>query len=187
MTQPILYTCPICTKSYATIQEAINCRDQTLDHCGLEVGTFVIIPTARLHWTDNSKESQDWLAFTEPPNLQSPCSFDHDISYHPWFVVTAIHAGKRRQDAHIAYVTVASNFVNGKFHHANGWNTANGAGHFSMLVPGLPMEQQRSIKGYAIVNQEYIMQNVLALQPSTHLKEEADKLIAKIGQSQYQL
>lgn len=82
----ILYTCPICKKSYNTPQEAQNCLDQPFETKGWKVGDWVLCPSIWHGWIEDER----WLAFVVPANPNSTDHFDRLIHYHAWYVITAI-------------------------------------------------------------------------------------------------
>lgn len=126
----VRYFCPICEQDYDTFAEAEACRDQPFETYGMQVGDLVLIPGERRY---HSIEDDDpWVAFKEPPDPKSPSHFDHNWTWHVWYVVTAIHnTDKWRR--HRLLVTVCS-LAGGRLDY--GWNPLNGDGHYAMFKYG---------------------------------------------------
>jgi hypothetical protein len=118
----IEYSCPICGETFMSEEEAKDCRDQTYDTGGLEVGDIVVVPSG---YRSGIPEDDPWLAFIIPPNPNSASHFERAGYKVPYFVVTAIHT----DSPHRCVVTLCS-FAGGRLR--CGWNPANGDGHYAM-------------------------------------------------------
>ena len=92
VTKPILYQCPICDSGYATMEEAVACRDQPCDWSGWKAGDLCLIPGKRVY---TEPEDPMWVAFTQPADLSSDSHFDHKPTWHLWWVITCLHLHDR--------------------------------------------------------------------------------------------
>jgi hypothetical protein len=116
---PIRYACPVCGEVYKTMKEAEECRDQPFDDGGLKIGDIVVVPGA--HNYRHLRSDYPWLAFEIPSDLDSG-------GYRiPFFVVTAIHTNREKHRCVVTLATILGEII------YEGWNPANGNGHYEIF------------------------------------------------------
>ena len=164
---PIRFQCPICLKSYATVQEAETCRDVPTDWSGWRLGDLCIIPGTRRYYS-TCISRPEWLAFTLPADPASSSHFDRTETFFPWWVVTALH--RDRRDRHRALITV-STLAFGKLY--DGWNPADGDGHHAMYRPGVPEAEQRSAASSTWWQHPGIAERIMAAVPPDAVLKDA--------------
>jgi hypothetical protein len=174
----IEYKCPVCHESYKTFEEAETCRTTPFDACGLEVGSLVIIPSEWRGYYDgnwyDSAADDPWVLYRVPEDIKNSDHFRR-VGWHvPWYVVTAVHNG-RRADSHRTLVTVCS-LMDGRLDF--GWNPADGDGHIPMFRPGLPKEKQLNMSSSTWWDEDDIqlVKHVLEAEPSKKLLRQARQL-----------
>ena len=170
----VKFACPICEELYDTHEEAAACANQEVDFAGIKVGDIVIIPSKRLYYWEEGFQTH-WRAFTMKGDPSAGSHFDHDDSYVPYYVVTAIHG--LRREPHRVLVTVCS-LISGQL--CAGWNPIDGDGHDAMFLPGRPREEQHSDVGSSwwddVQSGVRLSDQVLKAKPSQKLLNEASVL-----------
>jgi len=179
----ILYTCPICNKSYNTVKEAEDCMNQFNDDKNWQINEFVLIPQKYTYYIPEGKEK--WIAFDEPAWPQSTNHFDHRPKFHPWYIIV----GKMRDNyhRHRNLVVVYSPI----FTYA-GWNPCDGNGHYALYRPGKKPTGDTAkncvihIPKYTCPKYKYLCEHIKKAVPPTHLLNDSD-ITSKLNELQKQV
>ncbi len=167
----ILYQCSVCLESYGSEQEAVACVNQPADWQGWNVGDLIIIPGKRFgrepkdpQWTMDEK----WVAFKEDADPKSSSHFDHCDNYHAWWLIVSLHF---RPKSHETRVSVMTEIFYPEVR--QGWNPADGNGHYTLFLPGVLEVNQLP---HASTWWEAVGESVYYAEPSREMLQRAKEI-----------